>query len=234
MPTSSGHRRAPLRRALPKLSRQEIVAAAIQIADEQGLDAVTMRGVASAIGSGTMSLYRHVANREELLDAMLDAVYSELDLPGRSVGDWRRRTEQIAQAQRRMLSIHPWVAPLVGSRPPLIPGFLRYFDESLGALLDAGVEINAAATVSATINAFVVGYALLEHAEHEARRRTGLSKRQWRARNAPLVEQILKSGEYPAVATYVKQARDIDPDTAFDHGLAGILHTALPRADRRS
>ena len=126
-----------------------------------------------------MSLYRHLADREELLDAMLDVVYSELDLPDRPIADWRVRLEQIAQAQRRMLSLHHWVAALVGSRPPLLPGFLRYFEASLRTLLDAGLEITEAAGVSATVNAFVVGYALLEHSEHEARRRTGLNKRQW-------------------------------------------------------
>jgi Tetracyclin repressor-like, C-terminal domain len=133
---------------------------------------------------------------------------------------------QLIGPERRMLSAHPWVAPLVGSRPPLLPGFLRYFDASLQALLDAGLEISDAATVSATLNAFVIGYALLEHSEHEARRRTDLNKRQWRARNAPLANQILQSGHYPAVAQYVGHAPDIDPDTAFDYALTNILHTA--------
>lgn len=224
---ASRHHRPPPRSTVPKLSKQEIVAAAIEIADQEGLDAVSMRKVAGAIGSGTMSLYRHLPNREELLDAMLDVVYSGLELHDRSVADCRERLERIAHAQRRMLRIHPWVAALVGSRPPLLPGFLRYFEASLRTLLDAGLEITEAAAASGTINAFVVGYAMLEHSEHEARRRTGLTKRQWRARNAPLVNQILQSGDYPAVSQYVKHAQDIDADTAFNTALTSILHTAF-------
>ncbi|HUA47287.1 MAG TPA: TetR/AcrR family transcriptional regulator [Solirubrobacteraceae bacterium] len=225
-PTSGRRRGSPLRATVPKLTRQEIVAAAIEIADRHGLDAVSMRRVASAIGSGTMSLYRHVSSRDELLDAMLDAVYSELRLADGAAKGWRRRIEHVARAQRRMLRAHPWVASLVGSRPPLLPGFLRLFQASLGALLDSGLNVTEAAGVSSTINAFVIGHALLEHAEHEARRRTGLTRRQWRARHAPLVRQILDSGDYPAIAQYVRHANDIDPDAAFDAGLTAILDGA--------
>jgi AcrR family transcriptional regulator len=229
---ASQPRRRPLRNTVPKLSKQAIVAAAIKIADAEGLDAISMRKIAVAIGSGTMSLYRHIAARDELLDAMLDAVYSELALPVRSAGDWRARITAIARGQRHMLRTHPWVAPLVGSRPPLLPGFLDSFEASLQALLDAGLQITDAAAASAMINAFVIGHALLEHSEHQARRRTGLTKRQWRARNAPVVKRILGTGDYPAVAQYVRHAQDIDPDTAFDDGLDGILDSIERSAGR--
>jgi hypothetical protein len=118
---------------------------------------------------------------------------------------------------------HPWVAPLVGSRPPLLPGFFRSFEFALGTLQRAGLEITEAAASSAAISAFVVGFVLLEHAEQEARRRTGLTKEQWRIRNAPLVERILADGKYPAVTRYVRHARDVDPDTAFGTALRRIL-----------
>lgn len=131
MPDTKRPQRASLRSALPKLSKDEIVAAAIEIADEHGLSAVSMRNLAGAVGSGTMSLYRHLANRDELLDAMLDVVYSDLDLPASTDGDWRAQLELIARAQRGMLRSHPWVAQLVGSRPPLLPSFLRSFEASL-------------------------------------------------------------------------------------------------------
>ena len=227
MPPTTRRRRVPsVRATVPKLSRTEIVAAAVAIADHEGLDAVSMRRVAGAIGSGTMSLYRHVTDRDELLDAMLDAVYFELDLVADPAQHWRPRVEQIARSQRRMLRAHPWVASLVGSRPPLLPSFLRLFEASLGALLDADLDVTEAAGVSSTINAYVIGHSLLEHAEHEARRRTGLTKRQWRARHAPFVRQLLDSGTYPAIAQYVRHADDIDPDTAFNTGLSAILDSA--------
>jgi AcrR family transcriptional regulator len=231
MPAIS-RRRPPLRSSVPGLSTARIAAAAIEIADEHGLDAVSMRKVAGAIGSGTMSLYRHVANRDELLDAMLDEVYAELNLSRSSTGEWRERIAATARAHRKMLRSHPWAATLVGSRPPLLPSFLDAFEASFAALLDGGLTVIDAAEASATINAFVVGYALLEHAEQLARHRTGLTKRQWRARNAPLVRTILDTGNYPAVAQYVQHAKDIHPDTAFDNGLRGILDSIEARACR--
>jgi AcrR family transcriptional regulator len=230
MPDTERQRRPSPRNTRPQLSKQEITTAAIKIADKRGLAAVSMRNVAAGIGSGTMSLYRHLANRDDLLNAMLEIVYSELDLPAREASDWRTRLRLIAQTQRHMLRSHPWVAPLVGSRPPLLPSFLRSFDASLQALLDAGLQINDAASVSATINAFVVGHALLEHSEQEARRRSGLTKNRWRARNAPLVNRILQSGEYPAVAQYVRSALNIAPDAGFERGLDGILDSATAEA----
>jgi hypothetical protein len=99
-------------------------------------------------------------------------------------------------------------------------------------LLDGGLTVTDAAEASATTNAFVVGYALLEHAEQQTRHRTGLTKRQWRARNAPLVRTIMDTGNYPAVAQYVQHAKDLDPDTAFDNGLRGILDSIEARACR--
>ena len=213
---------APRRFAAQRLSRGEIVAAAVAAADRDGVDAVSMRHVAAALGSGTMSLYRHVASREQLLDLMIDSAYSGIELPAPS-GAWRHDLALLAHAQRRMMRAHPWAALLVGSRPPALAGFLRPFEFALAALAGAGLEITDAAGAAATLNAFVTGFTLYEHAEEEARRRTGLTKDDWRARNAPLVERILASGEYPAVSQFVQRAQDLDPETAFETALRRIL-----------
>jgi AcrR family transcriptional regulator len=182
-----------------------------------------MRRVAAAVGSGTMSLYRHVAGREELLDAMLEAVYARAELPALPSGDWRQDVTLLAHAQRRLMRSRPWVAPLIGSRPPLLPSFLRSFEFSLRAFEGAGLEITEAAGAGAMIAAFVTGFALLEHAEDAARQRTGLTKEQWRLRNWPLVERLLAAGAYPTVARFVEHARDEDPDAAFDAALRRLL-----------
>ena len=197
---------APTRFAAQRLSREEIVAAAIAAADRDGVDAVSMRRVAAALGSGTMSLYRHVASREQLLDLMIDSTYSGIELPARPSGAWRHDLALLAHAQRRMMRAHPWAALLVGSRPPVLAGFLRPFEFALAALTGAGLEITDAAGAAATLNAFVTGFTLYEHAEEEARRRTGLTKEDWRARNAPLVERILASRRLPG-SEPVRRAR---------------------------
>jgi len=213
----------PTRFAAQRLSGEEIVDAAIAIADQDGIDAVTMRRVATRLGSGTMSLYRHIAGREQLLDSMVDAAYTGIELPPGPSGPWRDDLALLARAQRRLMRAHPWLATLVGSRPPLMPAFLRCFEFALAALLNAGLEITDASNSAASINAFVVGSLLLEQAEQEARRRTGLSREAWRARNAPLVERIIASGDYPSVARFVRDAKDLDADAAFEAALGRIL-----------
>ena len=107
--------------------------------------AVSMRRVAAVLGSGTMSLYRHVASREQLLDLMIDSAYSGIGLPARPSGAWRHDLALLAHAQRRMMRAHPWAALLVGSRPPVLAGFLRPFEFALAALTGAGLEITDAA-----------------------------------------------------------------------------------------
>jgi AcrR family transcriptional regulator len=218
-----------------RLSRAEIAAAAIGIADREGIDAVTMRRVAAALGSGTMSLYRHVSGRQVLLDAMLDAVYSQIELPALPSGEWRQDVALLARAQRGLMRSHPWVAPLIGGRPPLLPSFLRTFEFSLRAFEGAGLGITEAAAAGATVAAFVTGFALLEHAEDAAHRRTGLTKEQWRLQNWSVVERILAGGAYPAVARFVEQARDADPDATFESALGQLLdgvQQSLPRVTR--
>ena len=226
---------APTRFAAQRLSREEIVAAAVAAADRDGVDAVSMRRVAAALGSGTMSLYRHVASREQLLDLMIDSAYSGIELPARPSGAWRHDLALLAHAQRRMMRAHPWAALLVGSRPPVLAGFLRPLEFALAALTGAGLEITDAAGAAATLNAFITGFTLYEHAEEEARRRTGLTKDDWRARNAPLVKRILASSDYPAVSQFVERAQDLDPETAFETALRRILdgiQASLPSSPR--
>jgi AcrR family transcriptional regulator len=215
-----------------RLGRAQIAAAGIEIADRDGIDAVTMRRVATALGAGTMSLYRHVAGRAELLDTMVDAVYARIELPAEPSGDWRQDITLLARAQRRIMRAHAWVAPLVGSRPPILASFLRTFEWSLRAFEQARLEITEAAAAGTTINAFVTGFALLEHAEQAAGRRTGLTRDEWRRRNWPRVERSLAGGAYPTVARFVEHGQDADPDAAFEAGLRHLLD-GVDRARRR-
>ena len=120
----------------------------------------------------------------------------------------------------------PWAALLVGSRPPVLAGFLRPLEFALAVSgTGAGLEITDAARAAAALNAFTTGFTLYEHAEEEARsRRTGLRLGEdWRARNGPLAQRILASGDYPAVSQFVERAQDLDAETAFETALRRIL-----------
>ncbi len=117
----------------------------------------------------------------------------------------------------------------------MLAGFLRPLEFALAALTGAGLEITDAAGAAAALNAFITGFTLYEHAEEEARHRTGLTKEDWRARNAPLVKRILASSDYPAVSQFVERAQDLDPETAFEAALRRILdgiQASLPSSPR--
>lgn len=108
----------------PGLTVEGIVAAAIELADADGLESLSMRRVAERLGVGTMSLYRYVPGKAELLDVMVDRVNTETERPGDVAGGWRGRLEQIARENRRLFERHPWLLQVFPGRPPLGPGII--------------------------------------------------------------------------------------------------------------
>ncbi|MEV0149429.1 MULTISPECIES: TetR/AcrR family transcriptional regulator [unclassified Nonomuraea] len=210
---------SPKRQAI---SMQSLVTAAIAIADAEGLEALSMRRVAAALGSGTTSVYRYVKNRDELLDLMVDAVKGE-DPPHPPSGNWRADLTQIAHGQRELMLRHPWLAPLLGSRPALGPHSLRQTDYALAAAESLTTDPTRAANVIALIGDYVLGAVSRELAEREAQRRTGQSEDEWRANVAPYIREIVESGAYPHFARGVVEARDQSFTEQFSFGLERIL-----------
>src|SRR5690348_14493122 len=131
-----GQRHPPRRAAA--LSREEIVRAAMNVADAEGADAINMRRIARELHSGTMSLYWHIRSKEELLDLMIDAIIGEPAVPERS-GDWRADLRAIACGTRDSLHRHQWAVNFMGGRPPLGPKSLRNLDRSLGVFDGLGL-----------------------------------------------------------------------------------------------
>ena len=122
----------PRRPAARGLSRERIVAAAVEIADAEGLGALSMARLAERLGSAPMSLYRHVANKDELLAFMLDAAPGPP--PELPAGGWRPALEAWARALRGVYYAHPWILQVTAGRPPLDPGQLAWLDRGLAAL----------------------------------------------------------------------------------------------------
>ena len=143
------------------LSRDRVVAAAIAIADHDGLDALSMRKLAQALGVEAMSLYHHVANKDALLDGMVDAVFAEIELPPTDIA-WRpalrRRTSSVREAMLR----HPWAIGRLDSRRSPGPATLRHHDAVLGCLRVGGFSVADAALAFATVDAFVYGFTMQE------------------------------------------------------------------------
>ena len=152
--TGSGTPRIPL-------TRERVLNAAVALADTSGSETLSMRKLGDALGVEAMSLYNHVANKEDLLDGMIDMVFAEIDLPtGRA--DWRAGMRQRAISARRVLSRHGWAIGLMESRSSPGPATLRHHDAAIGCLRDAGFSIELAAHAFSVLDSYIYGFALQE------------------------------------------------------------------------
>ncbi len=143
------------------LTRDAVLAAAVALADEHGIGAVTMRRLGETVGVEAMSLYNHVANKEDLLDGMVDLVFGEIDLPGDGV-DWRTAMDERARSVRRVLSRHRWAIGLMETRTTPGPATLRHHDAVIGCLRRAGFTVPLAAHAFSALDSYIYGFALQE------------------------------------------------------------------------
>ena len=217
----------------PSLSVAAIVAAAVTVADAEGVDAVSMRRVAGELGVGTMSLYRYVETKDDLLDLMTDEVYGEESPPSvesppsaEAAGGegWRAELFRFAVRYRALMLRHPWVLSVGVSRPPLGPQVLRRTERMLGIMGGLGLGIQAVAELTGTVVAYVRGVVLVEIGEAELVRRTGQTEDDYRALMGPYFEQVLATGEFPLLSRFVVEADEHpDPDRVFRDGLERVL-----------
>lgn len=209
----------PPNRPVPApLSRERIVRAAIRLADADGLDAVSLRKVATALDVRPMRLYGYIASKEELLDLMVDAAHAEI----RPVGDgWREVLRSLAEATRHAAHEHEWLADLLGGRPQLGPHALASGETVVAALGD--VDVDAVMPVVAAVNAYVIGAVRREIAERRAERATGMDEKDWQASLGPYLERTFATGRFPALATVVRDAVHLDADQTFRIGLDCLL-----------
>ncbi|MFC7383102.1 TetR/AcrR family transcriptional regulator [Sphaerisporangium rhizosphaerae] len=214
----------------PALTREQIVAAAIEIADAEGLGALSMRAIAVRLGAGTMSLYRHIPDKDDLLDLMVDEVYGMIELPERSAGDWRAALVLIATQTRAVLRSHPWFVAAASSRAPLGPNALRHLEYTLAALDGHGLRLPEMARMVGATTSYVTGFVLQELAGEEAKRRNGMTEEQWAATVQPYIEEVVAGGGYPTFSRLIEQeGEESDPDLDFAYGLDCLLDGFLPR-----
>lgn len=205
------------------LSSGRIAIAGIQIADSDGLDAVSMRKVASSVNAGTMSLYRYVNGRDDLIKLMIDQVYSTYAPASRS-GDWRTDLAQAARAIRAVTLQHPWLAGQSVARLGLGHNFLRMLESTLALVDGYGMSVDQMLDVLATVQAFVQGYVLGEITEEDARRVTKLTKAEAQRQQESRIRKIMESGRYPhVVRVIIEAADDASPDTVFERRLRYVL-----------
>ena len=216
------------------LSRSQIARAAIMLADEGGAEAVTMRAVAARLGCGTMSLYRHVRNKDELIDVMVDTVAGETDGTPATGDGWRAVLRASAIRLRQQVLRHPWICRVSPARPFLGPNTLASSERVLAAVDGLGLSIDEMLAVVRTVEAFVRGFTQTELAEREWRRPPGeLPPDGWAAVSVvPYLLHIAETGQYPLFVRAVIEAEDFpDPDKEFEwqldrvlDGLAAAIH----------
>ncbi len=150
----SGGPRAPWTRA-------QLLRAATDIADQSGIESLSMRKLSRELGGGTMSLYNHVSNKDDLLDGMIDAVFGEIELLDTERG-WREAMRHRAISMRTVMTRHPWAIGLMESRRTPGPATLRHHDAVIKCLLEAGLPIPMAAHAFAALDSYIYGFALQE------------------------------------------------------------------------
>ena len=143
------------------LSRDRVLRAAVTRADQEGISSLSMRKLGEALGVEAMSLYNHVAGKGDLLDGMIDTVFSEIDLPSGD-GDWRAAMRRRAISARQVLRRHRWAIGLMESRTSPGPATLRHHDAVLGCLRRAGFPVGLTAHAYSLLDSYIYGFALQE------------------------------------------------------------------------
>lgn len=214
----------PRRGPKPRVSLAELVTAAIRIADAEGLEALSTRRVADAVGISPMSIYTYVPGKDELLDLMLDAVCGEL---AACEGEgWRARLEDLARRQFDFSVRHPWVLHFATHRPVLGPGTLRAYETALAAVDGLGlgeIEMDRIVTV---VSDYVHGAARGAARERRVKEVTGMSDTEWWGRVGPFLG-TLDFSPYPVASRVGPVTGEAygahDPRGTFEFGLARLL-----------
>jgi AcrR family transcriptional regulator len=199
------------------------------LADSDGAGAVNMRRIAKELGVGAMSLYWHVADKEQLLDLMLDAIEGE-DVPGAETGAWRTDLAHIARQKRRSLLRHPWVVSFISERSPFGPNALLQIERSLAVLDSFNLDTRTTLQILMTLDTYVTGSVLNELRERRVERtqtEAGLTPSDIAAGKLEWKERLNRSGRFKRVLRVFDEG--IDPDAAetrddrFEFGLNCVL-----------
>ncbi|NEQ50909.1 MAG: TetR family transcriptional regulator [Leptolyngbya sp. SIO3F4] len=203
--------------ALP-LSRDLILKTAIQLADDRGIEVLSMRKLAQRLGVKAMSLYNHVANKDDLIDGMVDIVVGEINVP--NIGaNWKTAMRQRAISAHGVLLRHPWATMAMVSRANVGPSMLRYVNATLGCLVEAGFSFEMADHVWNAIDSHIYGFTLqklnfpFEEAEY--------------ADTAKQYVAMLPAEKYPYLnkLTHYVMEREYDGIHNFEFGLELILNS---------
>lgn len=210
-------KRAVIAKPRGRLSRGQVLEAAMAIADAEGIGALTMRRIGERLGAEAMSLYRHARDKDDILDGLVDLVYAEIEVPRRGT-DWKGAMRRRAISARDALSRHPWAIALMESRTHPGPANLRHHDAVLGVLGEAGFSSATATHAYNLLDSYIYGFALQEKSLPFG------SAEELAAMGEDFLRQI-PPDEYPHLARVARELLEARFDYAkeFEVGLELIL-----------
>ncbi|MCC3650224.1 TetR/AcrR family transcriptional regulator [Streptomyces sp. S07_1.15] len=209
----------PRRGRRPAFSREAITAAAVALADAEGIEAVTMRRVAARVGAGVMSLYSYAPDKETLLELMVDHVSGELPASDPPTGDWRADLKHIGRQQRALMLRHPWLPAALSTRRTPGPNTLAFLEHALAALRPTGLDGAAKLEIFAQLTAFVAGHVAHEVAQADASRSPGRA-----AAEARYLAAVAADGRHPELAeALAATGRPLTPEATFTRFLNRLV-----------
>ncbi|MFG2399181.1 TetR/AcrR family transcriptional regulator C-terminal domain-containing protein [Streptomyces lydicus] len=216
------------------LNRDRIVSAAVKVADAEGLRGLSMRRVAAEFGMSSMALYRHVANKDELVLLMADAAFADVTLPDPAPDGWRERMEAGARLQWELYQRHPWLAQYLSlTRPQPMPRAMALVEWTMARV--EGMDPVTLIHMALTLLGFVLSTAAGLEDDLEAEQETGMDQEQWMAAMDPVFEGILTSGSYPMYAGMAgTDDNKVNLGTLFDFGLERLLDGMEVLVERRA
>ncbi|MFI7705784.1 TetR/AcrR family transcriptional regulator C-terminal domain-containing protein [Nonomuraea sp. NPDC049480] len=208
------------------VTRERIVRAAIEIADAEGLSEVTMRGLAERLGMATMSLYRHIGSKDDLILLMVDTAIEDFPLPADPPPGWRAALETTARLQWAAYRRHPWLAGVTSLMRPLpSAGLIKHTEWAMAALAGTRLDATTKMHLQILVYSYVQGIAANLELERRARAATGLTDEEWMSAQEDRMRAISQSGRYPAFAEFLEDLGefDLDLDRLFEFGLRPLL-----------
>ena len=211
-----------------KVSVDEVVDAAISLADEEGIDAVSIRKVAERLGIGAMSLYTYVESKSELVDLMIDRVVGLVPRGLDPAAPWRQRLEHAAREEWDHYLRHPWVLQVDTSRPPLGPGISDRYEYQLSAIEGIGLSDLDMDSVVTLVSGFVAGAARTHLESLRSKLSSTQTDDEWWEANVPILTAVMDADRYPISGRVGSAAGEeyqapSDPLRAFEFGLARVL-----------
>ncbi|MFF5440211.1 TetR/AcrR family transcriptional regulator [Streptomyces achromogenes] len=212
----------------PAYTRDDIAAAAVRIADAEGLDAVSMRHVAAELGCGTMSLYNYVPRKEDLYELMVDAAGAEHELWEPS-GDWRADMRRVARQTRELMRRHPWLPRLMSPVYGFSPNALRYLEHCLACLDPLEERYGTKLELIAMLNGMVTTYVRNELDTAERVRALPWSEDEENAVRIAYLGSRLAAGAYPRMAAaFTEDAGPIDLEAVFERAVERVIGAFAP------